>query len=92
MFGENWLDLLLVSFLLVALANSLLASCTGIYYQNIATGRLSHSQLRIKQGTATFEQRLNVFSYSLVFSFISLRIYLFTVPLWLVMCGAYYFW
>ncbi len=92
MFAENCPALLLWSFLFVALVNSLLASCTAIYYQNTSTGRLSHSQLRIKQGTATFEHRLNVFSQSFIFSFITLRVYLFTVPLWLVICSAHYFW
>ncbi|TKB27329.1 hypothetical protein FCL47_04085 [Desulfopila sp. IMCC35006] len=91
MIHENWLLLLLYSFLLVALGNSLLASCTAIYYQNQSIGRLSHSQLRIKQGTATLEQRINVFAQSLIFSFISFRIYFITLLVWLAACGAYYF-
>lgn len=91
MFHENWLTLLLFSFLFVALGNSLLASCTTIYYKNKSIGRLSHSQLRIKQGTATFEQRLNVFIQSLVFCFITLRIYLITTMVWLIVCGIYSF-
>ena len=91
MIYENWLTLLLYSFLFVALSNSLLASCTAVYYRNKSIGRLSHSQLRIKQGTATLEQRLNVFAQSLIFCFISFRIYIITLLVWLALCGAYYF-
>ena len=91
MISENWLTLLLYSFLFVALSNSLLASCTAKYYKNKSIGRLSHSQLRIKQGTASLEQRLNVFVQSMLFCFITFRLYLITFVLWLVLCGVYSF-
>ncbi len=91
MIPENWLMLLLYSFLFVALGNSLLASCTSILYKDQSTGRLSHSQLRIKQGTATLEHRINVFAQSLIFSFITFRIYFITLLLWLAVSGADYF-
>lgn len=79
--------LLLYSFLFVVLGNSLLASCTAIYYKNKSIGHLSHSQLRIKQGTATLEQRVNVFAQSLIFSFITFRIYFITLLVWLAAYG-----
>ena len=90
MLNENWSTILLISFLLVALANALLASCTNIYYKKKSIGHLSHSQLRIKQGTATFEHRLNVFAQSLVFCLVTFRIYLITSLVWLAINGAYY--
>ena len=90
MLKENWSMILLLSFLLVAFSNSLLASFTSLYYKKKPVGQLSHSQLRIKQGTATFEHRLNVFAQSLVFCFITLRIYLITLLVWLAVNGAYY--
>ena len=90
MLKENWTMLLLTSFLFVAFVNSTLASFTSLYYKNKSTGKLSHSQLRIKQGTATFEHRLNVFAQSLVLCFITFRIYLITLLVWLALNGAYY--
>lgn len=89
MLNEKWSTILLTSFLFVSCANALLASCTTIYYKNKSLGHLSHSQLRIKQGTATFEHRLNVFAQTLVFCFLSLRIYFITLLVWFVLCGAY---
>jgi hypothetical protein len=87
---ENWSTILFFSFLAVALVNGLLASCTRLYYKNKSMGHLSHSQLRIKQGTANFEHRLNVFAQSLVFSFITFRIYLITLAVWLALSGLSY--
>ena len=90
MLYEKWSSILLFSILLVVFTNSLLAGFTKIYYKNKSMGHLSHSQLRIKQGNATFEHRLNVFAQSLIFSFISFRIYLITLLVWLVINGLYY--
>jgi len=90
MLYEKWSTILLSSILLVVFANSLLAGFTKIYYKNKSMGHLSHSQLRIKQGNATFEQRLNVFAQSFIFGFISFRVYLITLLVWLVLSGLYY--
>ena len=90
MLHEKWSSILLFSFLIVAFANGFLASFTTVYYRNKSIGRLSHSQLRIKQGTATFEHRLNVFTHSLVFCFVTFRIYFITILVWLALNGAYY--
>jgi hypothetical protein len=87
---ENWSTILIFSFVAVALVNGLLASCTPLYYKNRSMGHLSHSQLRIKQGTANFEHRLNVFAQSLVFSFVTFRIYLITLLVWLAVSGISY--
>jgi len=91
MLPDNWWTILVFSFLLVAFINGLLASWTPFYYKNKSIGRLSHSQLRIKQGTANIEHRLNVFVQSVVFSFFNFRIYLLSFLLWLATSGAYYF-
>jgi len=90
MLYEKWSTILIYSFFFVALANAILASCTRLYYRNKPTGLLSHSQLRIKQGNATFEHRLNVFGQAMVFCFITLRIYLFAILVGLVLGGAMY--
>lgn len=90
MLSENWLGILLLSFCVIAVTNGLLASCTTLYYRKQSSGRLSHSQLRIKQGNATFEHRLNVFAQALSFSFFSPRIYMLTAALWLAINAIAY--
>ncbi len=87
MLNDKGITILLFSFLLVSLINALLASCTKLFYRQKSSGHLSHSQLRIKQGNATFEHRLNVFAQSLVFCFVTFRIYLFTFLVWLTYTG-----
>jgi hypothetical protein len=90
MLHEKWSALLLFSLLIVTFANAIVASCTTLYYKNKSSGHLSHSQLRIKQGNATFEHRLNVFAQTLVFCLLTFRIYLITFMVWLVLNGALY--
>jgi len=90
MLNEKWFTILLISFLFVAFVNAMLASCTKIYYKNQSSGHLSHSQLRIKQGNATLEHRLNVFGQTLIFCFVSFRIYLISSLVWLVLNGTSY--
>jgi hypothetical protein len=90
MLNEKWFAILLFSFLFVAFVNAMLASCTKIYYKNRSSGHLSHSQLRIKQGNATFEHRLNVFGQTLIFGFVTFRIYLISFMVWLALSGAFF--
>ncbi len=90
MLYEKWSLILVYSFLFVALVNAILASCTRLYYKNKPVGLLSHSQLRIKQGNATFEHRLNAFGQALVCCFLTLRIYLLAILAGLVLSGAMY--
>lgn len=87
MLNENWLSLLFFSFFLVALVNGLLASCTTLYYKKKSTGNLSHGQLRIKQGNATLEQRLNVFAQYLTFSVFTPSVYIIALLVWLTLSG-----
>jgi hypothetical protein len=90
MLHEKWSLILLFSFLFVAFTNGLLASFTTLYYRKKSIGRLTHSQLRIKQGNANLEHRLNVFAQSFVFCFVTFRIYLITLLMWLALNGAFY--
>jgi hypothetical protein len=91
MLSDNWPAILFLSFCLVAIVNSLIASGTTLYYKKKPVGRLSHNQLRIKQGNATLEHRLNVFAQSLIFSIVTFRIYLFTLLLGLAINIVLYF-
>lgn len=91
MLNENWLSLLFFAFCLVALVNGIIASCTTLYYNKKSSGNLSHSQLRIKQGNATFEQRLNVFAQYLTFSVFTLSVYVIALLIWLIINAVLYF-
>lgn len=90
MISDNWLLISLISLCIVSIVNGLLASCTNLYYRKKAVGELTHSQLLIKQGRASFEHRLNVFGQTIIFGLVSLRIYLFTLITWLVISGYNY--
>lgn len=86
--SERLWTFLLYSFLAIASINALLASCTRKYFKNRSSGHLSHSQLRIKQGTADFEHRLNVFVQTFLLSLVSWRIYLIVLLVWLASCAV----
>lgn len=83
--SENWIFLLFVSFALVSIIISAISSTWKQYYKNIPLGRLSHSQLRVKQGNATTEQRLNVFVHTLMLSLFQIRTYLLSILLWAIL-------
>ncbi len=80
--SENWPFLLFISFVAVTIINCVIASTWSQFYQKVPIGRLSHSQLRVKQGNATPEHRINVFAHTLVLSLFRFRIYLISALLW----------
>lgn len=75
----EWMTILFVTFLSVAVCNGLIASFSSSYYKKMPVGRLTHGQLRIKQGNADLDQRLNVFVLALLFGFTSFRIIIITL-------------
>lgn len=81
MLHQSWVTILFVSFISVLLCNALIASFVSSYYKKIPIGRLNHSQLRVKQGNATLEHRLNVFVLSFLFGITSLRNLFLTIIL-----------
>ncbi len=87
--SERLWTFLWCSFLAIALINALLASSTKRYFKTRSSGHLSHSQLRIKQGTADFEHRLNVFVQTFLLSLVSWRVYLIVLLTWLASCAVY---
>lgn len=78
MLHQSWVTILFLSLLFVVLCNAVISSFSSAYYKKIPLGRLSHSQLRIKQGNATLEHRFNVFVLSLLFGITSLRVIILT--------------
>jgi len=81
MLHQSWVTILFVSFISVLLCNALIATFVRSYYKKIPIGRLSHSQLRVKQGNASREHRLNVFVLSFLFGIASLRTLFLTIVL-----------
>lgn len=79
MIHPDWIKILFVSFIAVSICFAMISTFSTKYYKNIPMGRLSHSQLRVKQGTANIEQRLNVFVLSLLFSVTNFRIIIVTL-------------
>lgn len=89
MLHQSWVTILFVSFVAVLLCNALIATFVSSYYKKVPIGRLSHGQLRVKQGNATLEQRLNVFVLSFLFGIASLRNLFLTVILAAVLNFTY---
>lgn len=81
MIHQSWVTILFISYVFVVLCNALLASFSASYYKKVPLGRLTHSQLRVKQGNATLEQRFNVAVLALLFGIPKLRNLLFTIIL-----------
>lgn len=84
MIHPEWLTILFYSFLIVVITNALVSCLVPFYYKNIPLGRLTHSQLRVKQGSAEIDHRINVFVLSLVFGILSIKNICFAVILSLV--------
>jgi hypothetical protein len=81
MLHHSWKTILFFSFVSVLLCNALIACFASSYYKNTPIGRLNPSQLRVKQGNATVEQRLNVFVLSFLFGITSMRNLFLTIIL-----------
>lgn len=79
MLHQSWMTILFFAFVSVLLCNALIATFVSSYYKKVPVGRLSHGQLRVKQGNATREQRFNVFVLSFLFGITSMRILFFTL-------------
>ncbi|TKB07198.1 hypothetical protein [Desulforhopalus sp. IMCC35007] len=74
MLHSEWKTILIGSFICVAVCYSFMSCYSSTFYKKIPAGRLNHSQLLVKQGNANFEQRINVFVVSLLFSITNHRI------------------
>jgi len=85
MLANNWGTLLFICFTVSAVINALLSCCFSFYYKKYAWGQLSHSQLRVKQGNAKIDHRINVFAQSLVFSPGNIKVLTITLILWVLL-------
>jgi len=88
---QNWLFLLCVVFLIILVSHGVISATWKNYYRKVPLGRLTHSQLRVKQGNATAEQRLNVFAHRIALSLFQFRSYLFTLVCWVILVALHHF-
>lgn len=90
--AANYLELFLYSFFAVALGYAILASFTTIFYKKKSWGQLTRNELKVKQGTASVENRMDLLIRSLVTSLFTYQIYLIALFLsTLVYAGNSYF-
>lgn len=77
----SFLELFLLAFLIVAIVYSGLASCTNIFYRRKSWGQLRPNELKVKQGSATMENRLDLFIRTFFTSVFTYQIYLVALVL-----------
>lgn len=71
----DFVDLFFVSFLAIAAVHGFLAGWTKLLYRKKATGQLSSCELRVKQGTASLEHRVTVFTRAFFASLFTFQVY-----------------
>lgn len=76
-FGE----LFLLSFLVISCLYGVLASLTRILYRNKLAGQLNNHELRVKQGTASLDNRLNLFVRAFFGSFFTWQVYVMALAI-----------
>ena len=77
----NFIDLFCMCFLGIACLYAVLASWTSVFYRKKAVGRLHPDEIRIKQGKADLDNRLNVMTRTFFLSFLTSQIYLLALAL-----------
>ncbi|WP_136797021.1 MULTISPECIES: hypothetical protein [Desulfosediminicola] len=72
----NFLEVFLYSFFGVAVGYALLAGFTPIFYKKKAWGQLTRNELKVKQGTATIENKMDLLIRSFFTSLFTYQVYL----------------
>lgn len=75
MVPDFW-ELYLLAFMVVAVGYGLLASWTAILYRGKALGQLKPGELKVKQGRATVEVRMDLFVRTFFACFFTYQVYL----------------
>lgn len=83
----SFIEIYFFAFLTVALTYAFLKSCTRLLYRKKPAGRLRGNEFRVKQGTASLENRLTLFGQSFFSSLFTYQVYLIA----LVIAAAMYF-
>lgn len=88
--SENIFEVFFTTLFFIALLHSALASCTKILYRKKSWGRLTHNQLKVVQGDATFSQRIELFFHTFFTSFLTPTVYGFTLGACVLYLGYIY--
>lgn len=77
----NFLELFLLAFVVIAIGYSGLASCTTLLYRRKSWGQLRPNELKVKQGSASIENRLDLFMRTFFTCVFTYQIYLLALVL-----------
>jgi len=77
----SFIELFFFCLLVIAAIYGLLASWTPFFYRKKAVGQLRGNELRIKQGTASIDNRLSVLARTFFLSFFTYQVYLLALAL-----------
>ncbi len=80
MTADFW-EVFLLAFIIVAVGYALLASLSPVLYRRKALGRLTKNELKVKQGTATLENRMDLFVRTFFTSLFTFQVYLLALLL-----------
>lgn len=72
----GFLECYVLSFLSVAVGFAFLGACTTVFYRKKTWGQLRRNELKVKQGTASPEDRFDIFFRSLATSFLTWQLHL----------------
>lgn len=72
-------EVYIIVFLLTAAGYAGLASFTTLFYRRKSWGELTHNELKVKQGDATIENRLDLFFRSFFTGFFTYQVYLISL-------------
>ncbi len=80
MVPDFW-DMYLLAFVVVSVCYAFISSWTSLLYRRKSWGQLTASELRVKQGTATPEIRMNLFVRAFFACFFTYQVYLLALLL-----------
>jgi len=86
--SANFLEVFLYAFFAVAAGYAVLASFTTIFYKKKSWGQLTRNELKVKQGTATIENRMDLLIRSFFTSLFTYQVYLVALLVAIVLYGA----
>lgn len=81
----NFISLLFISFLISAVLSSIVAAFTKIPYKNKFASQLSRVENAIKNGNASFSDRIKLFSISVFASIFAPPVYLKAIVIFIVL-------
>jgi spore coat protein CotH len=79
--GVGFLEVYIITFLAVLAIYLFLAGWTTIFYRKKAWGQLTQNELKVKQGTATIENRIDLCAKSAVTGLLTWQLHMITLGL-----------